>query len=67
PAGTPPAIVRRLHADIEKIMGATEMRERLLTHGAEPVAIGLEDFRTYLNADLKRWGPLVKQVGIKSE
>ncbi len=67
PAGTPPAIVRRLHADIEKIMAGGEMRERLLTHGAEPVAIGLEDFRSYLNADLKRWGPLIKQVGIKSE
>ncbi len=67
PAGTPRAIVQRLHADIEKIMGGSEIRERLLTHGAEPVAIGLEDFRTYLNADLKRWGPLIKQVGIKSE
>jgi tripartite-type tricarboxylate transporter receptor subunit TctC len=67
PAGTPVAIVKRLHADIAKIMAGSDMRERLLTHGAEPVAIGLEDFRVYLNAELQRWGPLVKQVGIKAE
>jgi tripartite-type tricarboxylate transporter receptor subunit TctC len=67
PAGTSPAIVNRLHGQISKIMATPDMRERLASSGAEPAALGPSEFRAYLKADLARWGPVIKQVGIKPE
>jgi len=67
PAGTSPTIVNRLHGDISKIMASADMRQRLASIGAEPAAMGPSEFRAYLKADLARWGPVIKQVGIKPE
>jgi tripartite-type tricarboxylate transporter receptor subunit TctC len=67
PAGTSPMIVNRLHGDISEIMATTDMRQRLASSGAEPAAMGPNEFRAYLKADLARWGPVIKQVGIKPE
>jgi len=67
PAGTSPAIVNRLHGEISKIMASADMRQRLASIGAEPAAMGPSEFRAYLKADLARWAPVIKQVGIKPE
>jgi len=67
PAKTPQAIVQRLHAEIAKVMDSADMRERVLTQGADPVAIGLRAFRDYVQTELDRWGPVVRQSGIKAD
>jgi tripartite-type tricarboxylate transporter receptor subunit TctC len=67
PAGTSPTIVNRLHGEISKIMASADMRKRLASIGAEPAAMGPSEFRAYLKADLARWAPVIKQVGIKPE
>ena len=67
PAGTSPTVVNRLHGDISKIMASADMRERLASSGAEPAAMGPSEFRSYLKADLARWGPVIRKVGIKPE
>ena len=67
PAGTSPTIVNRLHGEISKIMASADMRQRLASIGAEPAAMGPSEFRAYLKADLARWAPVIKQVGIKPE
>jgi len=67
PAGTSQTVVNRLHGEISKIMATADMRQRLASSGAEPAAMGPSEFRAYLKADLARWGPVIKQVGIKPE
>jgi tripartite-type tricarboxylate transporter receptor subunit TctC len=67
PAGTSHAVVNRLHGEITKIMATTDMRQRLASIGAEPAAMGPSEFRAYLKADLARWRPVIKKVGIKPE
>ena len=67
PAGTSPSVVNRLHGEISKIMASADMRQRLASIGAEPAAMGPSEFRAYLKADLARWAPVIKQVGIKPE
>jgi tripartite-type tricarboxylate transporter receptor subunit TctC len=67
PAGTSSTVVNRLHGEIAKIMATADMRQRLASSGAEPAAMGPAEFRAYLKADLARWGPVIKQVGIKPE
>jgi tripartite-type tricarboxylate transporter receptor subunit TctC len=65
PAGTPKEIVVRLSTEIAKIVRTPEMRERLLSLGAEPVGGTPEEFSIIIGRDIAKWTPLAKSVGIK--
>ena len=67
PAKTPPAIIRRLHAEIVKIVNSPDMRSFLANQGAEPALMGPEEFGAYLKADIAKWAKVVKAAGIKGE
>ncbi len=68
PAGTPPAIVNRIHAELVKIMQMPAVKDKLATIGmdnsssASPAALG-----TMIRAELDRWPGVVKSAGIKPE
>ena len=64
PAGTPGAIVSRMHAEIAKVVAAPDVRERFSTSGAEPVASTPAHFAAYLAAEVKQWAGVVKQAKI---
>ena len=66
PAGTPPAIVARLAADVGKVMATSEGRESLLALGWEPVVGDTpESFAAFIKAEYTRWGDVIRQAGIK--
>ena len=67
PAKTPPAIVRRLHAEIVAIVNDTDMRNFLHSQGAEPALLGPEEFRAYIKADIAKWAKVIKAAGIRIE
>jgi len=67
PAGTPPAIVARLSAEVTKIVRAPEMREKLATQGAEPVGGTPEEYAAVIRADTVTWTRVIRQAGIKGE
>jgi tripartite-type tricarboxylate transporter receptor subunit TctC len=65
PAGTPAAIVNRLHAEIIKILAQPEIRDRIAGEGAEVVGDTPAQFAAFLKADIARWAPLIKQSGAR--
>jgi tripartite-type tricarboxylate transporter receptor subunit TctC len=67
PAGTPRAIVERLSAESTKIMGTTEMRERLTSIGGEPASGSPAQTAEFLRAEHARWGKVIREGGIKAE
>ena len=67
PKGTPQAIVNRLHAEVVKMVKDTDMKERLLGLGAEPVGNTPEQFRTLIRDEITKWTKVIKTVGIKEE
>jgi tripartite-type tricarboxylate transporter receptor subunit TctC len=67
PAKTPPAIVRRLHAEITAIVNDADMRNFLLSQGAEPALMGPEEFRDYIKADIAKWAKVIKAAKIQIE
>jgi tripartite-type tricarboxylate transporter receptor subunit TctC len=68
PAGTPKAIVMRLHDEVAKILVAPEMKERFLTTiGGDPVSNTPEQFAADIKADIARWAKIVKESGLKLE
>jgi tripartite-type tricarboxylate transporter receptor subunit TctC len=67
PAGTPPAIVKRLNADIGEIMRSPEMQKRFESQGAETATMGLAEFGRYIKVETAKWSKVVKEAGIKAE
>ena len=65
PAGTPPDIVRRLNADLNKIIAAPDMRQRMIDNGFEPVGGPPEKFGDKIHAEILKWAPVVKAAGVK--
>jgi tripartite-type tricarboxylate transporter receptor subunit TctC len=67
PAGTPRAIVDRLHAESAKVMSPPEIQSRLRGMGGEPQARTPEQTAEFLRAEYARWGKVIRDAGIKSE
>jgi tripartite-type tricarboxylate transporter receptor subunit TctC len=67
PAGTPPAIVARLHKEIAEIQNSPEMQKQFANDGAEIVQMSSAEFAAMIATELEKWGRVVKQAGIKAE
>ena len=67
PAGTPKTVITRLNAAIVNYVKQPDVAQRLAALGAEVVASTPEQFRVVQNADLARWGKVVKQSGARVE
>jgi tripartite-type tricarboxylate transporter receptor subunit TctC len=65
PAGTPPAIVRRLNAEIVRILGLPDVKEKLSGLGAELVGNTPEEFAVLVKAEVVKWADVVKKSGAK--
>ena len=65
PAGTPQDIVRKLNADINRILQAPDVRERLTALGTEPTGGTPEQFAETIKADTARWAKVVQDAGIR--
>lgn len=67
PAGTPPAVVTALNAQIVKAMRNPAVIERLAADGSEVVAGSPEQFAALIKTELVRWAKVVKASGMKPE
>lgn len=67
PAGTPQAVVGRLHDEITRILNAAEIRGRLLAQGAEPLTNTPEQFAAYIKSEIVKWAKVVKASGARAE
>jgi tripartite-type tricarboxylate transporter receptor subunit TctC len=67
PAGTPPAVVKRLHAELVKAARAPEVLDRLAPDGGEAVGNTPEQFAQHVSTEIARWRKVAKTAGIKAE
>jgi len=67
PAGIPKPLIARINQEINDILRAPEMRDRLLREGAEPRTGTPEEFAAAMANDLKKWAKVVKSAGIKPQ
>jgi len=65
PAGTPPAIVQRLHGEFVKALEAPDVRSKMLALGAEPVGNSPGEFAQYIRSEAVKYAKLVKASGAK--
>jgi tripartite-type tricarboxylate transporter receptor subunit TctC len=65
PAGTPRTIVDRLTAATKTALDSAEVREPLITAGAEPAYKPPKPFAEFVNTEYERYGKLVRELGLK--
>jgi tripartite-type tricarboxylate transporter receptor subunit TctC len=66
PAGTPSAIVNRLHAEIARTVQAPESKAKLVEMGMDDTVTPTpEDFAAMVRSELAYFGKVVKEAGIK--
>ncbi|WP_423460272.1 Bug family tripartite tricarboxylate transporter substrate binding protein [Ottowia sp. VDI28] len=65
PAGTPPAIIGKLHEAALAVSAETEVREQLTRQGYNMIASTPERLTTYVQQEIDRWTPIVKAAGVK--
>ncbi len=67
PAGTPPAIVEKLHKEISAVQNSEETKKQFATQGAEIVQMSSAEFGAFMASEMAKWERVVKQSGIKAE
>jgi tripartite-type tricarboxylate transporter receptor subunit TctC len=67
PAGTPKAIVDRLHDEIAKILAEPEMRERLVKLGMQGSEMTPAQVGEFQKAEVVKWAQVIKSANIKLE
>jgi tripartite-type tricarboxylate transporter receptor subunit TctC len=67
PAKTPREIVTKLHDALVKTVATTNVRERLMSVGADPQTMSIEEFTRFIKADIEKWDKLAKSAGIVIE
>jgi tripartite-type tricarboxylate transporter receptor subunit TctC len=65
PAGTSMDIVNRIQQETAKALNAPAVKERLLANGAIPSGNTPAEFARMIEAELKKWQPVVKASGAK--
>ena len=67
PAGTPPAIIRRLYDEVVRVLAQADVRDTMAKAGADPVGSTPEQFGEFIRAETLKWGAAVKRAGITPE
>jgi tripartite-type tricarboxylate transporter receptor subunit TctC len=67
PAGTPNAIMVRLHAEAAKALHSAEMKEKLAADGAQPVGSTSAEFATLIKSELEKWANVARAAKIQPQ
>ncbi|MEQ1776075.1 MAG: tripartite tricarboxylate transporter substrate binding protein [Burkholderiales bacterium] len=67
PAATPPAIVNRLNAEIERLAQLKEVRAQMANVAFDPFRQSTDAFAGLIRSDLAKWGKVVRDSGARAD
>ena len=67
PAATPRGIVLRLNSELVKVLNMPDLKQRLLTLGAETLGSTPEEFSAYVTTEITKWALVIKKAGIRAD
>jgi tripartite-type tricarboxylate transporter receptor subunit TctC len=67
PAGTPPAIVEKLHNEIAAVQNSPQTKEQFAAQGADIVQMTSPEFGSFMEKEMNKWERVVKESGMKAE
>ena len=67
PPNMPPELVKKIHADVQKVLDMPQTKEFFATNSFERVSLSPAEFGALVDSDLKHWTGLIQAVGAKIE
>lgn len=67
PAATPPEIVNKLNAEVNRILKLPDVKQRLDLMGAEHISMSAREAHQLLQREYDRWGKIIRDSGIKAD
>jgi len=67
PAGTPPDVIVKLNAAINKAMVSADVVDRFAQLGMASVPNSASEFGAFLKAEVPKWAAVVKSSGAKAD
>jgi tripartite-type tricarboxylate transporter receptor subunit TctC len=65
PAGTPEAVLKKIHAEVVAAIQSPELKAKFATQFMEPVGNSPAEFKAQINSDIERWTPVIRGANIK--
>ncbi|HZR02998.1 MAG TPA: tripartite tricarboxylate transporter substrate binding protein [Burkholderiales bacterium] len=65
PAGTAPAIINKLNAEVNRVLKAPDLRDKFAAEGGGALGSSPQEFAAMLKSDYAKWGKVVKDANIK--
>jgi len=67
PAGTPPEVINKLNAAINRAMASSEVVDRFAQLGMASTPNTVAEFGSFLKAEVPKWAAVVKSSGAKAD
>ena len=67
PAGTPAEIVRKVNAEVMRVMRLPEVTRRMEVEGERFTPNSPEEFAQFVRSEVAKWGKVVKDAGLKAD
>jgi tripartite-type tricarboxylate transporter receptor subunit TctC len=67
PAKVPPDVLKKVNAEIARVLGMPEVKAKLAPQGIELVTQSPDEFARFIRADYEKWGKVIKEAGIRGE
>ncbi len=67
PAGTPAAIISRIHEVLAKQLATPEGQQLFVSQGHEPSGDGPQEYAAFIRSEIEKWSKVAKAAGIKQE
>lgn len=65
PAGTPDAVLDKIHVDIVSVLNQPEIRNTFAAQGAEVVGSSRKDFTLKVRQDVQKWHKVIQQLKLR--
>jgi tripartite-type tricarboxylate transporter receptor subunit TctC len=65
PAGTPPAVIARIHDELQRALNSADIRGQFKTLGVEPAPGTPQAFADYIKVEIPRWTKVVRESGAR--
>ena len=65
PAKTPPAIVQQLNAEVLRILGDPEIRDKIISLGMEPSNTTPDEFAAFMKSETAKWAQAVALAKVR--
>jgi tripartite-type tricarboxylate transporter receptor subunit TctC len=66
PAGTPAALVRKIHLDTAKVLELTDLRAKFADSGLEVLGTSPDEFAAVIKSEIPKWAKVIKDSGINA-